>query len=108
MTAEILRRVPHKSSALENGPESLQKSDAKAPERLADYVRQETIALQPALCFREPLGMNEDECLQLFGLLPKWIKLRSGEFFAVDAATDQATAHILLLHALFQLIRGQL
>src|SRR6202521_614721 len=52
--------------------------------------------------------MNEDERLQLFSLLPKWIDVWGGEFFPLDAPTDQAATHILLLHALFQLVRGQL
>src|SRR6266478_3641989 len=77
-------------------------------ERLADYVRQEPISLQPALRLGEPLRMNEDERLQMLGPLPEWIKLWSGEFFAVDAAADQATAHVLLLHAPFQLVRCKL
>src|SRR5436309_3443863 len=64
-------------------------------ERVADHVRQQTVALEPARQrLRCPcsLGMDEDEDAELLGLGPERVKLRVAQLLLVDAPADGSPA----------------
>src|SRR4030095_11539666 len=79
-------------------------------ERVADHVVEEPITLEPAgrVQLRVALRMDEDQHPELLGLGPEGVELRVGDLLAVDAASDGRTTKVVLLHAVFQLGRGQI
>src|SRR6266567_415369 len=76
-------------------------------ERVADHVRQQTVALEPARQrLRGPcsLGMDEDEDAELLGLRPERVKLRVAQLLLVDAPADGSPAQPVLLDSFLQLL----
>src|SRR5438132_2979399 len=69
-------------------------------ERVADHVRQQAVALEPARQrVRGPrsLRMDEDEDAELLGLGPERVKLRVAQLLLVDAPADGSPAQPVLL-----------
>jgi hypothetical protein len=57
---------------------------------------------------RGRLRMDEDERLQLLGLLPERIEFGGCNLFALDTATDGGADQAKLLHAALELLGGDL
>ena len=78
-------------------------------QRIADGVRQQPVARQaPArLELRRAQGMHEDQHAELLGLGPEGVELRIAQLLAVDAAADASAAQAVLLHALHELLGGE-
>jgi hypothetical protein len=51
--------------------------------------------------------MDKNQRLQLLGLRPKRMKLRSGKIISIHAAADGEAAHPKILHALFHLLDSE-
>ena len=51
--------------------------------------------------------MDEDQRLQLLGLLPERIELGGGDLLALDAAADGSADQAELLHAVLELLGGE-
>src|ERR1700674_75960 len=59
-------------------------------QRMSDDIVEKSISLQPFFVDRRPRGlrMDKNQGLQLLGLGPKWVKLRSGKVVSIHAAAD--------------------
>src|SRR5262245_16815765 len=80
-------------------------------ERIADDVAERAGALHAlgdAGRLRSGLWMDEDERLQLLGLLPEWVELGGGDLLALDAAADGGADQAKLLHAALELLGSDL
>ena len=75
-------------------------------ERVADRVREQAVAIQPAaaLELRRALRVNEDQGAELLRLRPEWMELRIAQLHALDAAAEAAPAQPVLLHPLLELL----
>ena len=52
--------------------------------------------------------MDEDQRLQLLGLFPEGVELGRGDFFALDAAADGGANQAQAVHAVLELLGGEL
>src|SRR5207247_2337812 len=80
-------------------------------QRVADDVAQQPVALEPLRDLggdARALRMDEDEHAELLGLGPERIELRIADLLAVDAAADAGAAQPVLLHAVLELLGGQI
>src|SRR5436190_6509604 len=79
-------------------------------ERIADHVVEVAVALEPVLEVgrgASGLRVDEDHHAELLGLGPERVELRIADLHAVDAAADPGAAQPVLLHALLELLGGE-
>ncbi len=72
-------------------------------ERIADGVRQPTIALEALAEFRRALGMNEEHGPELLGLGPDRMEALFREILAQNASADGGAAQTEILHRVLEL-----
>ena len=87
--------------------EKLAEFCASEPERfvgLASVALQHPVTFEPAFQLGGPLGVNEDDDTKLLGPGPERVEAWVRQFFPRNAPTDQGTAEVVPLYALFQLL----
>src|SRR5882757_244713 len=73
-------------------------------ERIADRVAEPAIAREPLVELGHTLRMDEQAYGEFLGLCPYRMKLRIGEFDAIDNAADRRTLQPLLLYGCLKLL----
>ena len=76
-------------------------------ERIADRVRQPSIALETLGKFRRALRMHEQHGPKLFGLGPDRMKFGIGKILSQHATADRGTTQTLFLDCGLKLLHGE-
>ena len=77
-------------------------------QRVADCVRQPTVAAEALVHLGNALRMDEQGGTELLGPCPNRMQRRVGELDGIHPVADGGTAHTLLLHRDFQFLHRQL
>src|SRR5882672_10163180 len=109
VTAAVSRADLEAGKAVERSLEDQVRERNRRVERIADDVAEAPAASEPLLeSCGSPLRMDENQAAELFRLRPERMKLRVGQLLACDVRADRAAAQAEFLHALLELLGGEI
>src|SRR6476469_8661378 len=107
IAATMRRNDLESGEAIQSALEDQMLQGDRGVERIADRVRQPTIALETLGKLRRALRMDEQHRAELFGLGPDGMKFWVGKILSQHAAADRSPAQALLLDRGLKLLHRQ-